>query len=120
MSENKATYMFIFRGSRYMRDMSPEQMQQSFEKWMAWIVSMKAKGQYLAGEPLEHTPAQVLRGPRGQEVTDGPYTEAKEIVGGYMLIAAASFEEAVTISRDCPGYDNGGCVEVRLVRPIPV
>ena len=112
--------MFVFRGITDMREQTPEQMQQSFQKWMTWIQNMKARGQYIAGEPLERNPARVLRGPHGAKVTDGPFTEAKEVVGGYMLVAAASFEEAVAISKDCPAYDAGGSVEVRQIMPMPM
>ena len=122
MSKKSAssTYMFIFRNRADAPDPSPEQMQQNFEKWMTWNKGMKATGQYLAGEPLEDAPARVLRGPRGSKVTDGPFAEAKEVVGGYMLIAAKSFSEAAKIARDCPGYAMGTKVEVRQVMPIPV
>ncbi len=112
-------YMFIFRGKGEMSKMSPEEMQQSFQQWMTWIAKMRAKGQYIAGDPLEDVPAKVVRGPRGAKVTDGPFAEAKEVVGGYMLIKAKSFAEAVRISKECPGLLRGGCVEVRQVMPIP-
>jgi hypothetical protein len=113
------TYMFIFRGLGDMSAMTPEEMQQSFQKWMTWIAQMRAKGQYIAGDPLEDTPGKVLRGPRGTKVTDGPYAEAKEIVGGYMLIKAKRFADAVKISKACPGLLRGGCVEVRQLMPVP-
>jgi len=122
MSKKSAapTYMFIFRSADGMDDMSPEEMQQAFQRWAAWITKMRAKGQYLAGDPLEDTPGKVLRGPRGAKITDGPFAEAKELVGGYMLIKAKNFADAVRISKDCPGLQRGGCVEVRqvmLMRP---
>jgi hypothetical protein len=116
---NPPTYMFLFRNAADMPDPSPEQMQQTFQKWMTWIQSMKAKGQYLAGEPLEDE-GKVLRGPRGGKATDGPYVEAKEVVAGYMLIAAQDFAHATEIAKDCPVYERGGNVEVRQIMPIPV
>jgi hypothetical protein len=114
------TYMFLFHGTFNMDEMSPQEMQQSFQKWMTWIQNMKAKGQYLAGDPLERQPAKVVRGPHGGKLTDGPYSEAKEIVGGYMHIAASSFDEAIAISRDCPALEAGGAVEVRQIMPLPM
>jgi hypothetical protein len=110
-------FMFVFRGPG-MAEPAPERMQAAFQKWMNWIESLKAKGVYLAGDPLEATPAKVLRGPRGSKVTDGPYAEAKEIVGGYMLIKTKTFDEAVVLARDCPVYERGGNVEVRQLMPI--
>lgn len=117
---NKAPiYMFVFRDCAGQPDASPEQMQAHFQKWMAWIQTMKSRSQYIAGEPLEESPGKVLRGPRGAQATDGPFAEAKEVVGGYMLIAARDFNHAVEISRDCPAFEVGGSVEVRQVMPVP-
>src|SRR4051812_43052815 len=112
-------YLFVFRNPADMPDPTPEQMQQIFQKWMTWIAGMRAKGQYIAGDPLEDNPAKVLRGPRGGKVTDGPFAEAKEVVAGYMLIKATSFDDAVAISKDCPSLEYGGTVEVRQVMPVP-
>jgi hypothetical protein len=117
---NPPSYMFVFRSPAGQPDPSPAEMQQYFQKWMTWIHAMKAKGQYLGGEPLEDTPAKVLRGPRGSKVSDGPFAEAKEVVGGFMLIAAKDFTEATEIARDCPGLAVGGTVEIRQVMPVKV
>lgn len=118
MSQNASpTYMFVFRSPADLADPSPEEMQQIYEKWMSWIRDMKAKDQYLAGDPLEDA-GRVLRGPRGGQVTDGPFAEAKEVVAGYMLIKARTLEHAAEIARDCPGYARGGTVEVREVMPV--
>lgn len=114
-----STYMFVFRGTHSMRDRPADELQQSFDRWMAWVAYLRAKGHYLAGDPLERAPAKVVREPRGGQISDGPFAEAKEIVGGYMLIAAASFEEAVELSRECPGLDYGGSVEVRQIMLLP-
>lgn len=114
------TYMFVFRYPADMPDQSPEEMQRSFQKWMAWIQAMRAQGQYIAGEPLEDVPGKVLRGPRGAKGIDGPFAEAKEVVAGYMLIRARDFAHAVEIARDCPIYETAkGSVEVRQIKPMP-
>jgi hypothetical protein len=117
MSQKAPNYLFVFRNQADLPDPSPEQMQQIFQKWMSWIQSMKEKGQYLGGDPLEDH-GKVLRGPRGGKVIDGPFAEAKEVVAGYMLIAARDFAHATEIAKDCPGLDNGGTVEVRQIMPI--
>jgi hypothetical protein len=87
-------------------------MQKIFGKWMAWIESMKSKGQYVAGNPLQEG-GKVLRGSRGSVVTDGPFTEAKEMVGGYIVVLARDLAEAAEIAKGCPGYDYGTVTEVR-------
>jgi hypothetical protein len=123
MSQEKnssPTYLFVFRNPADMPDPTPEQMQQIIQKWMTWIASMRTQGVYLGGDPLEDTPAKVLRGARGATMTDGPFAEAKEVVAGYMLIKTASFDEAVALSKGCPGFDHGGSVEIRQLMPVPM
>ncbi len=51
----------------------------------------------------------------GQLITDDPYTEGKEIVGGYALISADTIEEAVQLSKGCPILESAGTVEIRQV-----
>lgn len=113
------TYMFVFRYPVDLPDRTPEQMQQSFQKWMTWIEQMKNAGHYIAGEPLEDMPGKVLRGPRGARATDGPFAEAKEVVAGYLLIRARDFEQAVELARGCPGFETANTsVEVRQIKPM--
>ena len=83
-------------------------------KFMEWMKNMNAKGLVVGTNGLDIT-GKVLRGPRGASVTDGPYPESKEIVGGYVLITADSLDHAVDIARDCPGLDYHMVVEVRAV-----
>lgn len=87
-------------------------------KFMEWMKRMNAKGLVVGTNGLDPT-GKVLRGPRGASVTDGPYPESKEIVGGYVLITADSMDHAVDIARDCPGLDFQMVVEVRAVRHRP-
>jgi hypothetical protein len=56
-------------------------MQQDIDAWFAWIGELRNKGHFEAGEPL-HDEGEVLSGKKGQSVTDGPYVEGKEEVGG--------------------------------------
>lgn len=77
-----------------------------------WMESMYAKGCVLSTNGLEVT-GKVLRGSRGAMVTDGPLIEAKEIVGGYVMVTAKNLEEAVNLARGCPGLDYRMAVEVR-------
>ncbi len=114
------TFMFLFRTPAGMPDPTPEEMQKTFQKWMKWINSMQTKGQYLSGEPLEDVPARVLRGPRGAQGIDAPFAGGKEVIGGYMLIAAKNLAAASRIAKGCPGYANGGSVEIRRIMPMPM
>lgn len=95
----------------------PEQLQKIMVRFGEWMKAMSAKGMVIGTNGLEIT-GKVLRGPRGASITDGPYPEAKEVVGGYVLITADNLEEAIEAARDCPGLDYHMAVEVRPVRPM--
>ena len=106
-------FMLIFQGGQ-MNGASPEQMQAHMGKWMAWIEKLSKTDQYVAGEPLLPG-GKLVTGAAGKTVTDGPYTEGKELVGGFFIINAKDMNEAVTISKDCPDFDLGTSVQVRQV-----
>ena len=112
-----ANFMLIFRGSPSTTNDSPEQMQQHMQKWMAWFQGLTASGVYKgAGAPLEVS-GKVVRGQK-KTVSDGPYAEAKDLVGGYAIVDAKDLDAAVEIARGCPTYEKDGAVEVRPVRPM--
>ena len=96
---------------------SPEQMQQNMQRWMAWMKALGEKGHLKdPGQPLE-SDGKVVRGAAKKlAVTDGPYTETKDIVGGYTLVLAKDLDEAVALSEGCPILEGDGSVEVRPVR----
>ena len=107
-------FMFVFRGGNATdENRSPEQMQQDMMKWKAWIDRIAANGKYIAGQPLVPQ-GKVIAG-KQKKVTDGPFAEGKEVVGGYFLIKASDIDEALEISKDCPGFEYDGSVEVREV-----
>lgn len=94
---------------------TPEEMQAIMGRFGTWMAGLYTKGIVAGTNGLEPT-GKVLREPGGAIVTDGPYAEAKEIVGGYILINASSMDEAVEIARGCPGLDYRLAVEVRPVK----
>jgi len=106
-------FTYLFRG----RDTtaSPEQMQKTMEKWVAWFKDLGAKGHLKEpGHPLEHT-GKVVRG-KQKIVNDGPYAEAKDVIGGYIVVEAKDLSHAVEISKGCPILEAGGSVEVRPIQ----
>ena len=105
-------FVFLYRGGA--RDRSPEQMQQMRQKWMAWMNGLGANGHLKdRGQPLERA-GKLVQG-RQKTVTDGPFAEAKDVVGGYTLIEAEDLSEAVELSKGCPIFEVEGAVEVRPV-----
>ena len=114
----KPSYLLLFRHPQEGPDPTPEEMQKIFGKWMDWMKGLKANGQYLGGDRLDDA-GKVVRRPRGTSVTDGPFAESKEVVGGYIIVAADDLGQAAELARGCPGLDNGTVVEVRPIEKLP-
>jgi hypothetical protein len=106
-------YMLIFRSTDWYKGLSPEQMQQIGENWMAWFKRLKDEGKCVAGNPLERE-GKIVSG-KNRVVSDGPFAESKETIGGYFLLKVGSIDEAVAIAQQCPGLPYGIRVEVRPV-----
>lgn len=104
--------MFIFIGGDPGR-LSPEAQQAHMQKWFAWVEKLSQEKKYVAGEALLPG-GKTIRGSK-KSVTDGPYAEGKEIVGGFFVVEAKDLNEAVEMAKACPDYDLGGIVEVREV-----
>lgn len=103
-------YMLIYRDSAEPRNPpSPEEMQGFLAMWGQWFEKF-ATNIVDGGDGLLPT-GRVLK-PDGV-VSDGPYVEAKEMIGGYSVVQAASYEDAVAIARECPIAKIGGAIEIR-------
>ena len=83
---------------------SPEEMQGRMQGYMAWMKKMMAEERLVAGQPLE--PRGAMLTDRDTVVTDGPFLEPKEIIGGYVILRAANLEEATELAKDCPLLDH--------------
>jgi len=111
-----STFLYVFRGGAPMTGISPEEMQRHMAKWGTWIEGLAKEGHMRGGDPLETT-GKVVRGTT-KTVTDGVYAEAKDVVGGYLLVAARDLAHAADLAKGCPIFDAGGSVEVRQIRPM--
>jgi hypothetical protein len=97
-------FMFIIRGQEAAQaKRTPEQTQGNMQKWMNWIGELSAKGQFVGGAPLSKE-GKIVKGLK-QVVTDGPFTEGKELLGGYLIIKANSMEEATKLTSGFPDFD---------------
>lgn len=110
----KNEYMLLFRGNHIHSGLSPEEMQEVASQMMAWFKRLSDKGIAQAGRPLDNS-GKVVSGKNGRVVTDGPFAESKEAVGGYFLLQVDTMDEAVAIAQECPMLPHGGKVEVRQV-----
>jgi hypothetical protein len=91
---------------------SPEEMQKALEKYMAW----SRKPFNLDGKRLAPGPGRVMQSQDGQlRTTDGPFSEAKEVMGGFFLIEAANYDQAVARAADHPHLEYGGKIEIRQI-----
>jgi hypothetical protein len=110
-------FVLLYRDSkeaRSQRQSSPEIAQQEVKKWQAWFKDMTEKGQLKnLGQPLEF--AGKVIGGKKKAITDGPFSESKDIIGGYSVIEARDLDEAAKIGSGCPIIEAGGKVEVRPV-----
>ena len=113
-SQSQSQFMLLLRQPHPGPGPTPDELRQIMGRFAQWMANMSAKGIVVGNNGLENT-GKTLRGPRGASVTDGPYSETKEIVGGYIIITAKDLNHAVEIARDCPGLEYRLAVEVRPI-----
>ncbi len=108
-------YLFLFRGGNTSH-LSPEESQKHMQKWEQWIGGLAKSGKFKAGEPLGKE-EKVINGSQ-KVVTDGPFAESKEVVGGYLIVSAKDLNEAAEIAKGCPIHETNGSTEVRDITPM--
>lgn len=107
--------MLLFRGNDWIKNLSSEEKQRVTDQWMAWFRRLTDEGKAVAGNPLERE-GKIVSG-KNRVVSDGPFAESKEAIGGYFLLDVATMDDAVAIAQECPGLPYGIRVEVRPVAP---
>jgi hypothetical protein len=97
------------------KKLSPEEMQKKVEKYLAW----RNKPFVVAGAGLTRDPGRIIREKNGSaSVTEGPYSESAEVMGGFYTIEAANYDEAVKLTLDIP-HIGLGTIEIREVMVYP-
>ncbi len=111
-------FMLLFRntGPENFQHLSPEERQQCVTRWNEWFEGLVAQGKAIEGQPLEME-TRLVSGPGGSRITDGPFPEAKEAIGGYVTVMVSDLEEATAIARKHPGLAHGMMIEVRQMTP---
>ena len=94
---------------------SPEQMQASIKQWQDWIGGIAAQGKFISTNRLGFE-GKTLK--PNNVITDGPYAEVKEMVGGYIIVKANDIDEAIKLAEGCPILNINGHVEVRNILKI--
>lgn len=97
-------------------NLSPQEMQAIVGEYTKWASSLAQQGKLDGGEKLAEEGGRLIRhtGPK-VTVTDGPYAESKEVIGGYFIVNAASYDEAVAIAKTCPHMTHGAATLVRRI-----
>jgi hypothetical protein len=110
-------YMLIFRHQDGNKVATPEQIQVWMKQTMDWIGGIAAQNKFSSGKGLPFDDAKVVRTKNGKKVvTDGPFGEIKETIGGYIVVKAASVDEAVEFAKGSPVLQGeGNSIEVRKV-----
>jgi len=109
--------MLLFRGSDvYQPGQSPEALQALKEKLIHWIGDLSKKGVHVASEPMQPTGQQVSGAKK--TIIDGPFGEAKEIIGGCTIVQAKDINEAVEIAKSCPILETNANIEVRPIQKV--
>jgi len=97
-------------------NVSVDEMNAIIGEYMSWKEKITSEGRYVGSNKLADEGGRRLVSVDGTvRVSDGPYAEAKEVIGGYFLIRAASYDEAVEVARTCPHLRYGGSIEIRAI-----
>lgn len=104
-------FMLMLRDSRtFPEDIAPEEIQEIIERYRLWSEKLGISGQKLR----DNEGRVVVRKDGGVTITDGPYAEAKEVLGGYFVLEADDYDAALKMVEDCPHLDFGS-IEIRQI-----
>ena len=107
-------FMLIFRHEDGLKVASPEQIQFWMKQTRDWIGGIAAQNKFVGGNGLPFDEARVVK--HNNVVTNGPFGEIKETIGGYIIVKAGSVDEAVEFAKGCPVLQgDGNSVEVRKI-----
>jgi hypothetical protein len=107
-------YMLLFRGPHWDKGLSTGELQEAMDQVMAWFEGLSARGNVKAAQP-PGAQGRTVSGANGTFVVDGPFTETKEAIGGYLVLQADTLDKAVEIARSMPTLQYGISVEVRPI-----
>ena len=118
-----AQYMLLLhQGPGNMADLPREKMMEVIKRYYTWSSTMREQGKLVGGEKLAAGGVRHIKVTDGKPVaSDGPYAEAKDVVGGYFTIEAKDLAEAEAIAKECPHLWNGtNWIELRSVDAMTV
>jgi hypothetical protein len=113
-TQDQNGYMLLYRSDEWYNRLSREELQKLMNENSAWIQRLTAQGKVRPGRALERTGA-LVSGKDGRFVTDGPFAESKEAIGGYLLVDVETLDEAIAIAQSIPSLAYAGSIEVRPI-----
>jgi hypothetical protein len=107
-------FVLLFRQPTLDYDkVSEEERNALTKKWQEWIGNIDGQGQLSNYGMRLSTDGKVLK--PGGVITDGPFVEIRERLGGFIVVRAETIEDATTIAHGCPALEKGGTVEIRPI-----
>lgn len=113
-TQTQNEYLLLFRGTAWYNSLSAEELQKASDRFKAWSDRLTEQGKVKAAQPLARQ-GTIVSGKQGRVVSDGPFAESKEAIGGYFLLAVNSKDEAIAVAKSCPALEYGNEIEVRPV-----
>lgn len=107
-------YLLLFRGPEWDKGMSPAEIQELLDRAMAWFEGLNRRGIVRGTHALQRSGC-IVSDQRTQMVTDGPFAESKEAIGGYLLLELGSLDEAIAAAKGYPGLHRGITIEIRPI-----
>ena len=109
-----AIFMLLLKGGEF-SGYSPEEYQKIVQDYFNWSQQLRAEGKFQGGDELKNG-GRLISVKDGRTV-DGPYTETKEIIGGYFIIEEPDEAAAVSTAKECPHLKYKGFIELREIDP---
>ena len=110
-----AQFILLLRGGNELyEEYSEEEIRQAIQAYRQWAQDLQQAGKLVDAFKLADG-GRLMQKRDGQIQVDGPFAETKETIGGYYLILAESYDEALEVARDCPIFAEGGTVEIRQI-----
>ena len=114
---SKNGYLLLLQSNEWWKEASAEELEKYVAQSNAWLKKLISTGKIKGGQGLARAGA-IVSGKNGRNVTDGPFAESKEVIGGYLLLNVETFEEAVAIAKTAPNLAYGASIEVRLLTDV--
>lgn len=113
-TSNKNGYLLLSSSTEWYNDLSLEELQRVVEQNKTWVDGLAARGKIKGGLALGRA-GVIISGNKQRAVSDGPFAEAKEVIGGTLVLDVATMEEAIAIARACPSLRYNTTLEVRPI-----